>query len=191
MNESSAVVQSTGTSGIEGTTVLFLVLRTGFFTGCIGIVNPVILVVQLRSVNLTATKISVFLGNIKVGKGFAHFGVIPFDFSLIVNVWWVKRFAILVFFNLVSIHAAFGKHFTYHRVSDPSYELAVFIISDFSLVHEEGGNLHGSRLRGNAIGVVLYTCAHAEISLVDENHTLEVYVLKLVTVQDTGELTVR
>ena len=191
VNECRAVVQTTGTGGIEGTAVFLTVLHTGFLAGCIGIVNPVVFIVQFGSVNLATAKISVFLSYIEVIQGLACFCIVPAYFGLLVQPWGIQRFTVLIFFNLVfAFHAGFGKHSANDRVGHPEYELTVLVIGDFGLVHKERRNLHRAGLVGHTIGVVLYTGSHAEVALVNKNHAFQVDVLKLGAVEYSHQFSI-
>ena len=89
VNEGGAVVQASGTSGIEGAAMLFSVLGAHFLAGSVGIVNPVVFIVQLGSIDFTTAKISIFLSHIEVGEGFANFRRLPINLGLIVDVFTI------------------------------------------------------------------------------------------------------
>jgi hypothetical protein len=173
MDESCAVVQATGTGSIHGTAVLFLVLNAGLFAGCIGIVNPIIFIVQLGSINLTTAEVSVLLSHIEIVQSLAGLGFVPADLGFLVQLWGIERFTILVLFNLIfTLNTCLGQHSADDGVCNPEYELAILVIGDLGFIHEERRHLHSTGLRGDAIGVVLNTGTHAEVTLVDKDHTL-------------------
>ena len=190
MDEGGAVVQASRTGGVKCAALLGFVLCAQLLAGSIGVVNPIILIVQLGGIHLATTEIAVLLSNVEVVEGFAGLGVVPTDFGLVVQHRRIERLTIFVFLNLVAVDTALRKHTACNGVGHPMHKLAIFVVCDLGLIHKERCDLHGTRLGGNAISVVLHTCAHTEVALVDKDHAFQVDIFKLVAVQHASQFTI-